>query len=151
MLTYCLIGPLGNVINYKIRKSSLKEKMHLKISSANRRPFLLSHFLCLTRRFQITRSRQKHLLQTIFSIFLRENHYTIIQNSMNVITSSNGTIFRVTVSSRGESTGHRWILLTKASDAELWCFLWSTPEQTVEQTIDTLVIWDAIALTMMSL
>ena len=28
-----------------------------------------------------------------------------------------------------ESTGHRWIPLTKASDAELWCFLWSTPEK----------------------
>ena len=28
--------------------------------------------------------------------------------------------------------GHRWIPLTKASDAELWCFLWSAPEQAVE-------------------
>ena len=28
--------------------------------------------------------------------------------------------------------GHRWIPLTKASDAELWCFLWSAPEHTVE-------------------
>ena len=37
-------------------------------------------------------------------------------------------------------------LVTKASDAELWCFLWSVPEQTVEQTIETPVIWDAIAL-----
>ena len=25
-------------------------------------------------------------------------------------------------------TGHRWIPLTKASDVELWCFLWSAPE-----------------------
>ena len=25
----------------------------------------------------------------------------------------------------GEFTGHRWIPLTKASDADLWCFLWS--------------------------
>ena len=24
--------------------------------------------------------------------------------------------------------GHRWIPCTKASDVELWCFLWSTPE-----------------------
>ena len=32
----------------------------------------------------------------------------------------------------GEFTGYRWIPLTKASDAELWCFLWSAPEQTVE-------------------
>ena len=31
-----------------------------------------------------------------------------------------------------EFTGSRWIPLTKASDAELWCFLWSASEQTVE-------------------
>ena len=30
----------------------------------------------------------------------------------------------------GDSTGHRWISVTKASDTGLWCFLWSTPEQT---------------------
>ena len=51
----------------------------------------------------------------------------------------------------GESSGHRWIPLTKTGDADIWCFLWSAPEQTVEQTIDMLVIWDAIALIMMSL
>ena len=36
------------------------------------------------------------------------------------------------------------------SDAELLCFLWSAPEPTIEQTIETLVIWDAIALIMTS-
>ena len=56
------------------------------------------------------------------------------------MTSSNGTIFRITGPLRWESTGHRWIPLSKASDAELWCFLWSAPEQTVEQTFETLVI-----------
>ena len=43
------------------------------------------------------------------------------------------------------------IPLTKASDEELWCFLWHVPEQTVEQTIETPVIWDAIVLIMTSL
>ena len=38
----------------------------------------------------------------------------------------------------------------KASDAELWCFLWYAPEQTVERTIETPGIWDAIALIMTS-
>ena len=42
------------------------------------------------------------------------------------------------------TTDHRWIPLTKASDAELWYFLWSAFEQTVEQTIETPVIRDAI-------
>ena len=37
----------------------------------------------------------------------------------------------------GECTGHRWIPLTKASDAELWSFLWSAPEQIAKQTIET--------------
>ena len=50
------------------------------------------------------------------------------------MTSSNGNIFRVTGLLWGESTGHRWIPLTTASDAELWRYLGSAPEQTVEQT-----------------
>ena len=37
-----------------------------------------------------------------------------------------------------------WLSHTKASDAELWCFLWSAPEQTARQTLETPVIWDAI-------
>ena len=47
---------------------------------------------------------------------------------LNMMTSSNGNIFHVNVSLCVEFTGHRWIPLTKASDAELWCFLWSAPE-----------------------
>ena len=41
--------------------------------------------------------------------------------------------------------------IPKASDVELWYFLWSAPEQTVEQIIETQVIWDAIALITTSL
>ena len=41
-----------------------------------------------------------------------------------MMTSSNGNIFRVTDHLCGEFTDHRWISRTKASDAELWCFLW---------------------------
>ena len=40
-----------------------------------------------------------------------------------MMTSSNGNIFRVTGHLCGEFTGPRWIPHTKASDAELWCFL----------------------------
>ena len=42
----------------------------------------------------------------------------------NMMTSSNGNIFQVTGPLCGES---QWIPLTKASDAELWCLLWSAP------------------------
>ena len=45
-----------------------------------------------------------------------------------MMTSSNGNIFRVTGHLCGKFTGPRWISHTKASDAELWCFLWITPE-----------------------
>ena len=60
-------------------------------------------------------------------------------------------ILRVTGPLWGESTGHQWIPPTKASEAELWCFIWSAPEQTVEQKNETPVIWDAIVLIMTSL
>ena len=45
-----------------------------------------------------------------------------------MMTSSNGNIFRVTGPLCVEFTGDRWIPRTKASDAELWCFIWSAPE-----------------------
>ena len=61
-------------------------------------------------------------------------------------TSSNGSSFRVTGPLCGEFSGDRWISLTKTSDAELWCFLWSAPEETIVR----LVIWDGIALIMTS-
>ena len=42
-----------------------------------------------------------------------------------IMSSSNGNIFRVTGPLCGEFTGRRRIPRSKASDAELWCFLWS--------------------------
>ena len=44
-----------------------------------------------------------------------------------MMTSSNENFFRVTGHLCGEFTGCRWIPRTNASDAELWCFLWSAP------------------------
>ena len=43
------------------------------------------------------------------------------------MTSSNGNIFRITGPLCAELTRHRWIPRTKASDVELWIFLWSVP------------------------
>ena len=40
----------------------------------------------------------------------------------HMMTSSNGSIFRVTGHLCGEFTGHWWIPFTKASDMELWFF-----------------------------
>ena len=52
--------------------------------------------------------------------------------SIYMMTSSNGNMFRIIGPLWREFTGHRWIPLTKASEAELWCILWSTPKQTFE-------------------
>ena len=55
------------------------------------------------------------------------NHiYTTL--SLNcMMASSNGSIFRVTGHLCEEFTGHQLVPRTKASDTELWCFLWSAP------------------------
>ena len=45
--------------------------------------------------------------------------------SESMMTSSNGNICRFTGLLWRESTGHRWIPLTRASDAKFWCLLWS--------------------------
>ena len=45
-----------------------------------------------------------------------------IANLGDMMTPSNGNIFRVTCHLCGEFTGPRWIPRTKASDAELWFF-----------------------------
>ena len=55
----------------------------------------------------------------------RFSHCSMFSELM--MTSSNENIFRVTGHLCGEFTGQRWIPRTKASDAELWCFLWSVP------------------------
>ena len=46
-------------------------------------------------------------------------HGKAVYNRGTIMTSSNGTIFRVTRHLRGEFTGPRWIPRSKASDAEL--------------------------------
>ena len=60
----------------------------------------------------------------------------VVQSKSNLpvidimMTSSNGNIPALLSPLWGESTGDRWIPLTKASDAEFWYFLWFAPEQT---------------------
>ena len=60
--------------------------------------------------------------------------------SGNKMTSLNGNIFHVTGPLSGESTSHQWIPLTKASDTQLCCFLWSVPEKTNANNWDTCVL-----------
>ena len=65
--------------------------------------------------------------------------------------SANGNIFCVTGPLLGESIGLRWFPLRKGQWRGGSIFFWSALEQTVEQTIEMPVIWDAIALIIMSL
>ena len=66
------------------------------------------------------------LIKTFTASFVRTNinnsNYITNLYDQTLMTSSNGNIFRVTGLLCGEFTGHRWNPLTKASDAELWCF-----------------------------
>ena len=63
-----------------------------------------------------------------YPCFIRTGDHSDIPSAVNMMTSSNGNIFRVIGHSCGEFTGPRWIPHTKASDTERWCFLWSASE-----------------------
>ena len=90
------------------------------------------------------------ILHIVASCFLYLELHTV--NSLRQdMTSSNKNTSTLLALHEGNSPGNRWIPLTKASDAKFWGFLSSESKQTVEQTIETPVIWDAIALIMTSL
>ena len=59
-----------------------------------------------------------------------------------MMTSSDGNIFRVTGHLCGEFTGPRWIPHTKASDAELWCFLSSAGDLRRYRTYYDVIVMD---------
>ena len=74
-------------------------------------------------------SLQRRHLRIMRLIWLLARLIWLVDSSFRLMmTSSNGNIFRVTGHLFGEFTGLRWISHTKASDAELLCFLWSAPE-----------------------
>ena len=85
----------------------LSSKMNLTMSSAKWRPNFLA-------------------LNVPIPVYMIRLHYRGcgVRASPLVMTSSNGSFFCVTGHLCGEFTGYRWIPLTKASVAELWCFLW---------------------------
>ena len=89
----------------------------------------------------ITRYSQRRVNMAVADALVPVWHQGICNNHNNVGRSnlqrnelrslhetSNGNIFRVTDPLCWEFSGHRWIPRTKASDAELWYFLWCAPE-----------------------
>ena len=79
----------------------------------------------------------------------KKRYYLVTLGIM--MTSSNGNIFRVTGPLWGEFTGHREFPSQTPVTRDFDVFLWWAPEQTVEQTSETPVICDDIALIMTSL
>ena len=70
-----------------------------------------------------------HIATGIPSGLIRHSRKLHVEIHEYMVTSSNGNNFRFPGPLCGELTGHRWIPRAKASDAELWCFLWSTPKK----------------------
>ena len=93
----------GIFLPHEITDSS---RLPMKIALYISHKYISQYFMM--KRFYMCRNRNKTLIY--------------------MITSSNGNIFRVTSHLCGECTGPLWIPHTKASNAELWCLLWSAPE-----------------------
>ena len=71
------------------------------------------------------------LIETAPCFLVSTTNNTLELLRMITMTSSNGNIFRDTGHLCREFTCHRWIPLTKASDAQLWCFLQCLNKQRV--------------------
>ena len=118
-----------------------KQRVRRRVDFSN---ILMVHvdFDFVTRIFFIIWKYRKdfisyHLYPVVFMIpkywlmssaSLRYRNVLVTESGSVMMTSSKGNIFRVTGHLCGEFTGSRWIPRTKASDAELWCFLWAASE-----------------------
>ena len=70
--------------------------------------------------------------QRLLCVSWLDNCCRIFVLAYNMMTTSNGNIYVLLTLCEGESTDDRWILLTKASDAEPWC-LWYAPKRLIQQ------------------
>ena len=111
-------------IIFEIQKFSFT-KIHLKISSWNHRSFCGN----------LLRASYEHLFSPCWAISIQHKTFFIsfiilswqtwrkrveLQGQAALINAFIEHFQRIV----WEFTGHRWIPHTKASDAEIWCFLW---------------------------
>ena len=95
--------------------------------------FELNNFLCFTRwPLSPTAKTGLHFRAVnaaalVHNLFASNSHQSW---RLGMMKSSHGILFHVTGPLCREFNGHRWIPLTKASDAELWYFLCSVPKTT---------------------
>ena len=105
----------------KVSSSTFKWRILIQISQNSLPKVNIYEGLVRNRRQDIISTNNEWWPSSLTTFFtMPELH--------SMMTSSNGNIFRVTGNLCGEFTGPRWIPRTKASDAELWCFLWSASE-----------------------
>ena len=116
------IAPQFACAIYAIRKSSdyvfgIWQRKVLNMKNLSQTKFIGGKILCQTCiRACIRQEINRKFLSTIPNVHTNCQLKTLIKNMM---TSSNGNIFRVTGHLCGGFTGPRWIPRTKASDAEL--------------------------------
>ena len=107
----------------------LSTKIHLVMGKIQPPCFRELLFYPASRNSYTYKNLSFHCTRMTLSVKQRLGNSLLTQkHSMNIMTSSNGNIFRVAGRLCGKFTGPRWIHRTKASDAELWCFLWSASE-----------------------
>ena len=133
-------GLVGCKVPTDLVKISVKEATHMGfhyITSQKMRSWklcwLIMHYLCSVATSALIPKRKTRILlqnseQCTENVVITHWGSVTAICIMDMMTSSNGNIFRVTGHLCGKFTGPRWISRTKASDAELWCFLWFTPD-----------------------
>ena len=94
--------------------------------------YYIANILTSAKRAWCTERKHKpdiHSMNGTSTVIIETSYIVLFLVILSfMMTSSNGNIFRVTGHLCGEFTGPRWIPHTKASDAVLWCLLWSAPE-----------------------
>ena len=115
------------IVNQFLMDLKLEELYHYKSNNAGQHFPPANHFL--KAKGDIEKSDVFKIIKKMpKGRFINFSYFCSIKYSLLMMTSSNGNILRVTGHLCGEFTGDRWIPRTKASDAELWCFLRSAPK-----------------------
>ena len=124
--------------NKKQQQQQKKKQEKNKVTETEIFKYLTKFSLLAAPELSVQPVMEKKNVKMTFPFqWLNNRHYTTKQcecftlclyTIKFMMTSSNGNFFRITGHLYGEFTGSRWIPRTKASDAELWCFLWSASE-----------------------
>ena len=131
--TVCILDSILNRVITKSKRKLLSIHMLMKCKHDLMEIWCaFDTLLCRNKSFKrikigatlVTTTRVKSIISTVY--------FHIIVTSLRWWRHQMETFSALLALCEGGFTGDRWIPLTKASDAELRCFLWSAPEQTVE-------------------